>query len=91
MRRLMVILILASLLVGAVAPASGGSGWKPRIGKAADYSETREGSVTFAVIGPKGRLFGHKVNRQVPAASVLKAMFMAAYLRHPDLRVITRG
>jgi hypothetical protein len=60
--------------------------WAPRIDAAADYARTRAGSVSFAAIGTDGRLVGHRADTRVAAASVLKVMFMVAYLDHPDVR-----
>ena len=53
---------------------------------ARDYAQARRGSVSFAVAVPGGRLWGYRVRRTVPSASVLKAMLLVAYLDHPDVR-----
>jgi beta-lactamase class A len=50
------------------------------------FAERREGSVRFAVIAPDGRMFRYRARGTVPAASVVKVMFMAAYLRRPPVR-----
>lgn len=50
------------------------------------YSERRAGDVSFAVVCPAGRMYGYRRTVQVPMASVIKAMFMTAYLRHPSVR-----
>ena len=54
--------------------------WEPDVAAAAAWAAQRQGSVSFAVRTPH-RLYGRGVDRQVPAASVLKAMLMVAYLR----------
>jgi beta-lactamase class A len=46
----------------------------------------REGSVTFAVVAPSGRIYRHRARTRVPAASVIKVMFMTAYLRQKSVR-----
>jgi hypothetical protein len=49
------------------------------------YAEGRLGEISFAV-RTEGRLYGVAERRTVPAASVLKAMLLVAYLRHRDVR-----
>ena len=51
-----------------------------RGGGGGPWAAQRHGRVTFAVRTPQ-RLYGRGLDRQVPAASVLKAMLMVAYLR----------
>lgn len=60
--------------------------WVPGVAAARDYAESRAGSVSFAAIGTDGELVGYRSADDVAAASVLKVMFLAAYLRHPDVR-----
>ncbi|WP_157041652.1 serine hydrolase [Nitriliruptor alkaliphilus] len=60
--------------------------WVPRIDAAVDYAEGRTGSISFAVIGTDGQLVGHRASTQVAAVSVIKVMFLVAYLDHPDVR-----
>ncbi|MGH3441727.1 MAG: S-layer homology domain-containing protein [Nitriliruptorales bacterium] len=60
--------------------------WQPHLDAAVEYSRQRSGSVSFAVIGTDGRQVGDRAETRVAAASVLKVMFMVAYLRHPDVR-----
>jgi hypothetical protein len=59
--------------------------WRPDVSSARAYAGTRRGSISFAV-RTGGRLYGHRPARTVPAASVMKAMFMVAYLNHPSVR-----
>ena len=60
--------------------------WEPRISEARAYADARDGSVSFAAIGTDGELVGSRSAVGVPAASVLKVMFLVAYLRQPDVR-----
>lgn len=82
----------SSLLVVIVAlaaiPVPGGAAepWRPQVTQATRYAENRAGSVSFAVIAPGGRMYGYRRAAHVPSASVIKAMFMVAYLRHQDVR-----
>jgi hypothetical protein len=60
--------------------------WEPRVAPAREYAATRSGSVSFAAIGTNGEVVGSRAETRVAAASVLKVMFLVAYLRHPDVR-----
>jgi Beta-lactamase enzyme family len=60
-------------------------GWTPDIPAARAYAGTRRGTISFAV-RTDGRLYGHNTTRTVPGASVMKAMFLVAYLNHPSVR-----
>jgi hypothetical protein len=62
------------------------AGWGPDVGAARAYATSRRGSISFAVAVPGGRLWGDRIRRTVPSASVLKAMLMVAYLNHPSVR-----
>jgi hypothetical protein len=55
--------------------------WPPDVSRAERYAAGRDGEVTFAVIGPNGGSFRSGAFTRVPAASVMKVMFMTAYLR----------
>jgi Beta-lactamase enzyme family len=70
---------LAVMLAVLAWPADA-EGWEPHVAEAAAWAAQREGSVSFAV-RTSHRLYGRGVDRQVPAASVLKAMLMVADLR----------
>jgi hypothetical protein len=73
------------LILTTLAPPALGA-WRPGMKRAIRYASSREGEIGFAVVGPAGRLYRHHAARRVPAASVLKVMFMVAYLRHPSVR-----
>jgi hypothetical protein len=74
-------------LAAAAPPAEPAAppGWAPDMAAARDYLAQRGGSVSFAV-RTKSRVWGHRRLRVVPAASVLKAMLMVAYLNRRKVR-----
>jgi hypothetical protein len=76
--------LVAALLLSCAAPA--GAGWRPGVARAIKYAQKREGWVTFTVVGPAGRLYRYRARTKVPAASVIKVMFMTAYLRRKSVR-----
>ena len=59
--------------------------WSPDVAGARHYLARRAGNVSFAVRTER-RLWGHRRLRVVPAASVLKAMLMVAYLNRRAVR-----
>jgi Beta-lactamase enzyme family len=75
-------LVLAALAWPATAAAQS---WRPDVERAAAWAGQRNGTVSFA-IRTRGRLYGRGLDRQVPSASVLKAMLMTAYLRQASVR-----
>ena len=88
MRRILLLVPLVLGLLPAAAHAQDAPpalDWRPDVEAATAYTRTRRGSVSFAV-RTGGRLHGHRTTRTVPAASVLKAMLMVAYLDHPAVR-----
>ncbi|HSK24648.1 MAG TPA: serine hydrolase [Egicoccus sp.] len=60
--------------------------WLPDLDAAIAYANGRSGSVSFAAIGTDGAMVGHRAATTVPIASVLKVMFLVAYLDEPDVR-----
>lgn len=85
MRRILAAMCVATIVL-AVAPTRAAEPWRPGVKRAIGYSEQRSGSISFAVVGPAGRMYGYRRDAGVPAVSVIKAMFMATYLRHPEVR-----
>ena len=70
------------------APSQGreGPGWADRVAAAQAFAESRRGQVSFAVVDESGRLHGSHVSRVHNSASVVKVMFLIAYLRRPEVR-----
>jgi beta-lactamase class A len=64
-----------------IAPAA----WQPDVRAAVAYAHARAGDVSFAV-RTEHRIWGWRVTRTVPSASVLKAMLLVAYLDDPRVR-----
>ena len=82
-RRLLGLLVVALACQSAPAHAIT---WHRRMERAIAYSGSRAGSISFAVVDQNGRFHGFRAGTSVPAASVLKVMFMAAYLRRAEVR-----
>jgi beta-lactamase class A len=80
MRRLAAVALAGAVLWPATAQA-----WTPHIARAARWAGERQGSVTFAV-RTEDRLWGRGLDRQVPSASVFKAMLLVTYLRRSSVR-----
>lgn len=78
---------IACVIGLAVPPAHA---WPPDVERTERYAESRRGSVSFAVIGPSGKRYRSRAFTGVPAASVMKVMFMTAYLRRARGRDLTR-
>ena len=51
----------------------------------------RSGSIAFAVIGPGGQVYSYRGDVVYPSASVVKAMFLVAYLRRACRRHLSRS
>jgi hypothetical protein len=73
------------IYVGVLTEPAAAAPWQPHLREARHYAEHRLGDVSFAVRTER-RLYGLDAWRPVPAASVLKAMLLVAYLRQPDVR-----
>ena len=73
--------------LGTPAPAAADAPphWSPDVAAARHYLARRAGNVSFAVRTERRRWGYHRL-RVVPAASVLKAMLMVAYLNRREVR-----
>ena len=60
--------------------------WPSRIASAERFADGRAGSTSFAVVDEEGELRGRHLDRVHNSASVVKVMFLVAYLRLPDVR-----
>jgi len=88
--------VAALFAVSLLAPAPAGTNglveraasraWKPSVAGARRYARTRLGDVSFAIGGRRTRLRSFHGGRTAPAASTIKAMLLAAYLRQPEVR-----
>jgi hypothetical protein len=76
---------VTSVALAGAAHADAPPHWKPDVRAARDYLERRHGNVSFAVRTER-RIWSHHRLRTVPAASVLKAMLMVAYLNRRNVR-----
>jgi hypothetical protein len=84
-RAVATLMCAASLGVAAPADALAPPHWSPDVAAAKRYLDQRAGNVSFAVRTER-RMWGHRRLRVVPAASVLKAMLMVAYLNRREVR-----
>jgi hypothetical protein len=73
--------MIARVLAAAAALLAPPPAWAPDVAAARAYGHTRPGVIAFAV-RTDDRLWGWRVDKQFPSASVLKAMLLVAYLRH---------
>jgi hypothetical protein len=80
MRRRAAVILLGAMLWPATANA-----WTPHIAAAEQWAKTRQGSITFGV-RTDAHLWGRGLDRQVPSASVFKAMLLTTYLRRRSVR-----
>ena len=65
--------------------------WAKRVKAATTYARARQGRVAFAVLDLEGRMRGWHVDEQHRSASVVKAMFMVAYLNRIGRRDLARA
>ena len=65
--------------------------WDKRVAAARSYARSRMGRVAFAAIDEEGRMRGWRAHEQHRSASVVKAMFMVAYLNRAGGRELTRA
>ena len=65
--------------------------WAKRVKAATTYARARRGRVAFAVMDLDGRLRGWHLDEQHRSASVVKAMFMVAYLNRIGGRDLNRA
>ena len=77
--------VALSVLVAISVQTSAGA-WPPDTDRTRAYISRRAGLVSFSVIGPHGHRFSYRAHSRVAAASVIKVMFMVAYLRRPSVR-----
>ena len=85
LRPVLVAVALAGTAASAAAPAAAAAAWRPDVRAAKAYAVTRPGTVTFAVQAG-ARRYGWRSGRTVQAASLMKTVFLAAYLRRGDVR-----
>ena len=82
---------MAACAVVAICPAPAAANppgnWSPDVAAARRYAVSRPGVVAFAV-RTEARFRGFRADRVYPSASVLKAMLLAAYLRHACSRAL---
>lgn len=60
--------------------------WRPDLTHALAYASRRPGVARIAAVGTDGILVGHRSEQTVPAASLMKLLFLAVYLDQPDVR-----
>lgn len=89
-------MLVAALLAGpaadhaiaasaASAPGAAATPWTPDVRAATSFPQRRSGRVAFAVRAPT-RAWQRGGDGRFPAASVVKAMLMVAYLSRTDVR-----
>src|SRR5438093_194202 len=64
-------------LVSPIRPRAAGV-WHPHMRAAITYANSRTGDISFAVVDERGNRYGYRRWHNVPSASVVKAMFLAA-------------
>jgi hypothetical protein len=92
MRTAAILAALASLLSGPTVNGGtpphpvAGRIWEPHVAAARRYAKRRPGDVSFAIVDLRSHLRGFRKSRTAPAASTIKAMLLAAYLRQRSVR-----
>jgi beta-lactamase class A len=86
MRRISIVCVVSIIVLGCLAAPAEATTWKQRMRRAITFAEGRAGSISFAVVDQNRRFHGYRAGTDVAAASVLKVMLMAAYLRRPAVR-----
>jgi hypothetical protein len=86
MRRVASVVVLITIVVVSLMGPAQATTWRQRMRNAIGYAGTRSGSISFAVVDEQRRFHGYRARTDVAAASVLKVMFMAAYLRRASVR-----
>jgi hypothetical protein len=85
MRRLALVLPAALAMLCVAVPAVGAATWRPDVDAARAWAGTRPGVVSVE-IRTGGRRDGFRTGRTVPAASLMKTLFLVAHLRRGDVR-----
>jgi beta-lactamase class A len=76
---------LAALIAAAPAAADAPPNWRPHVNEARAWAVKRVGRVSFAV-RTENEFWAFRPDRVVHSASVIKAMFMVAYLNRAHVR-----
>jgi len=84
-RTLPAVLAVLPLVLAGTADAAAPKGWRSGVAAAERYAQARAGAIAFAVRTEDG-LAGRSPDLVQPAASVVKTMLLAAYLRQPSVR-----
>jgi hypothetical protein len=83
--------VLAASISGAsVETSDAARTWRPHLNQAVTYLDHRAGAVSFAV-RTESRRYGYRAFHRAPPVSVIKAMFLVAYLRHVRHRPLRRA
>jgi hypothetical protein len=79
-------LIAAGLGAAAAQAPRDDYPWPKRIKSAERFADGRAGEISFAIVDEEGKLRGRHADRVHNSASVVKVMFLIAYLRQPGVR-----